>query len=133
MSTVLNNVHEEHQHHEKGSVTIFYHIEGPDKFNNFMFTSNFTFPDFFHWCNFSLTQSEIPWLFPELEKISVPMTFLTRGNHVSYNQTCFNKLYIICLILSSSLTGFIHLGTYIKKICLPYLQIISLNFFFKIS
>lgn len=43
------------------------------------------------------------------------MTFLTRGNHVSYNQTCFNKLYIICLILSSSLTGFIHLGTYIKK------------------
>ena len=37
MSAVLNNVHEEHQHHEKGSV------EGPDKFNNFMFTSNFTF------------------------------------------------------------------------------------------
>ena len=43
MSTVLNNVHEEHQHHENGSVTIFYHVEGPDKFNNFMFTSNFTF------------------------------------------------------------------------------------------
>ena len=65
-----------------------------------------------------------------LKKFQFPWLFLTRGNHVSYNQTCFNKLYIICLILSSSLTGFIHLGTYIKKICLPYLQIISLNFFF---
>ena len=35
------------------------------------------FPDFFQRCKFSLTQSEIPWLFSDLEEFFIPDYFLT--------------------------------------------------------
>ena len=78
---------------KKESVPISHQEDSQDKLNNFIFTWNFTFPDFFQTFKFSLTQSKIPWLITGFEVFIFPWIFLSCDSHALHyhagNETLF--------------------------------------------
>ena len=70
--TVVNSVHGQHQ---KGKYHCLSSQREPQKMNDSIFIWYFTFRAFFQRCKFSVTQGEIPWLFPGLEVIDFGLSF----------------------------------------------------------
>ena len=61
------------------------------------------FPDLFQMCQFSLTRSEISWIFLTLKILFFPDFYLTCGNHEQLNVECKRGLH--CFLLFRSVIG----------------------------